>query len=142
VSAVPIPSDQIPVGEGLHPDGQPGACFFIGKRELELIRKTGPRWKYEDARFITEAVRDPDVIFEGLKRHDQQDNLCYSVRPTIDPDDEDSGLPKYHYVFLVFVSLHMGYVIFDWEWREEDPERPGYPLNWQDDFARSTWSRT
>ncbi len=143
-----IPADLIPIGHGgMAPDGS-RQSFFVSKRELEQIRLDGPPWKYEDARFIEEAIDDPDALFEGLRRPNQDESFCYSVQPTHDPDDEEDGEaeppipPRPGYVFLVFVALgSFGYVVFDWEWREEDADEPGHPLNHAEDFARRIWQR-
>jgi len=63
---------------------------------LDVIERDGAEWKLEDARFIPEAVREPDAIFEGLRRPNQRQGLCYSVRPTRDPEEEESPtLPRY-----------------------------------------------
>jgi hypothetical protein len=140
-----IPFDQIPIGEGLDPTGQPGASFFIDRAELDMIERDGPEWKFHDARFIDEAVGSPDAIFEGLSRANQTESLCYSVRLTFDPEEpeESQSPPRYGYVFLVFVRVGVGgYVVFDWEWREEDPDEPGHPVSWETDFARRAWQRT
>lgn len=139
-----IPFDQLPIGERRHPTGEYGASFFLDRTELEIIEEDGPRWKFEDARFLEEAVLEPDVIFEGLKRPNQRESLCYSVRLSHDPEKRESQtLPRYGQVFLAFVRVGVGgYVVFDWAWREEDPEAPGYPLGWEDDFARRTWQKT
>lgn len=141
---MPIPFDQLPIGEGRHPNGDRGASFFIDRKELDVIERDGPEWKFEDARFIDEAVKEPDAIFEGLRRPNQQQSLCYSVRPSYDPDDEESqALPRYGFAFLVFALVGTGgYVVFDWEWRQEDPDLPGHPLNWENDFVRRTWQKT
>lgn len=139
-----IPFDQLPIGGGLDPEGNPGASFFIDRNELAMIERDGPEWKYDDARFIEEAVSSPDAIFEGLGRANQDEGLCYSVRLTSDPEEakEAAGPPRYGYVFVVFVRSGVGgYVVFDWEWREED-EEAGHPLNWQNDFTRRTWHAT
>jgi hypothetical protein len=142
-----VPFGQLPIGDGRLPDGGT-APFFIDRGELEIVRLDGPAWKFQDARFIPESVADPDVIFEGLRRPNQSESLCYSVRPTQDPDEEQDEIaaetiPRYGYVFLAFVYLGMmGYVVFDWEWREEDPDQPGHPVNWATDFARRAWYRT
>ncbi len=139
-----LPADQVPVGEGLHPDGSPGADFFVDRLVLESLEEDGPASKYEDARFIEEAVGQPDAIFEGLQRENMQDRLCYSVRLTRDPEDEDNPLPpRFGVVFLVFVRPGAwGYVVFDWDWRTEDGDTPGHPENWQEDFTRRTWRKT
>ena len=141
---MPIPFDQLPIGEGLDPTGNPGASFFIDRAKVELIEREGPEWEFDDARFIPEAIRNPDAIFEGLKRPNHLKSLCYSVRVTFDPDDEkNQSPPRYGYVFVAFVRPGVGgYVVFDWEWREEDPDNPGHPSGWVNDFARRTWHKT
>ena len=141
---MPIPRDQLPIGEGLHPDGAAGASFFVDKAELDILEEDGPEWKLDDARFILEAIAKPDAIFAGLLRPGQENSLCYSVRPTHDPDEEaNEGLPRYGFVFVVFARSGVGgSVVFDWEWREEDAETPGHPIGWEDDFARRTWQAT
>jgi hypothetical protein len=144
-TAMLVPFNKLPIGSGLTPCGKPGATFYLDRNELELIRKDGPPGLYDDARFISEAVQKPDAIFEGLGRYGQRESLCYSVRPTADPDDEEEAatLPRYGQVFVVFVSPGQGGdVVFAWEWREEDPDLPGHSLHWQNDFARRTWQRT
>ncbi len=139
-----IPANQIPIGEGLNPAGKPGASFFVDRVELEQIERDGPEWKFEDARFIHECIQAPDAIFEGLGRPGHRESLCYSVRPTLDPQDPASpGLPRYGCVFLAFVATAVGgYLVFDWEWRDEDSDCPGHPANWETDFARRTWHKT
>ncbi len=141
-----IPADQLPVGEGMLPDGS-RYPFFVSRRELEATRSHSP-WKYEESRFIPQAIANPDAIFEGLRRPNQADSLCYSVRPTFDPDDDDPDaadghLPRYGQAFLVFVTRGpVGCVVFDWEWRTEDGESPGLPEGHGDDFARLLWPPT
>ena len=146
VRAMPVPFDQLPIGDGRLPDGTT-APFFVDRRELERVREDGPTWKYEDARFIPQAVSEPDAIFRGLRRPNQVDSLCYSVFLTHDPDDEASefgsaAAPVFGYVFLAFAYLApMGYLVFDWEWRPTADE-PGHPENWPTDFAERVWHST
>ena len=140
---MPIPSDQIPVGEGRLPNGET-APFFVDKNELLKVQRKGPTWKYHDARYIEEAVSKPDVIFEGLHRPNLTDSLCYSVQPTRDPDEDEPSWvslpPVFGRVFLAFARLGpMGYLVFDWAWREVDPDEPGFPENWKNDFGRLAW---
>jgi hypothetical protein len=84
---------------------------------LDTISDDGPTWKLEDARFIVEAVSDPDAIFEGLNRLGMEEAVAYSVRPTRDPDEEgEPALPRYGQAFVVYVRQGVGgYVVFDWE---------------------------
>jgi hypothetical protein len=140
---VAIPFDQLPIGEGLCPDGRPGATFFISKTNLQVFERDGPEGKYEDARFVHETVQSPDAVFKGLNRSGHEESLCYSVRPTFDPDDPDSGPPRYGYVFLAFIRPGVGgFVVFDWDWREEDSDAPGHPEGWADAFGERTWLKT
>jgi hypothetical protein len=140
---MPIPSDEIPVGEGLDPLGNPGASFFVSMNALETLERNGPEWKLEEVRFILEAVRSPDAIFEGLLRSGHEKDLCYSVRPLHDPESENAHPPRFGFVFVVFVRTAIGgFVAFDWEWREEDSDAPGHPIRWAADFERRTWLRT
>src|SRR5687768_11484904 len=84
-----LPADQIPVGAGLDPNGQPDAAFFIDRPILTHFEEYGPDWKYHDARFVIEVVSAPDAIFEGAGRHISGSQWCYSVRPTRDPLEPD-----------------------------------------------------
>ena len=138
-----LPIDQMPIGEGRHPNGDKGAAFFIDKPTLYQIEEKGPLWKFADARFILEAVSEPDSIFEGLKRANHAECYCYCVRPTHDPEDPDAQGPMFlEKVFVVFVRPGVwGYVVFDWGWRQQDPDLAWHPVNWQTDFTRRTWSR-
>lgn len=142
---MPIPKDQLPIGEGVYPNGDPGASFFMDRAELDILEGDGPEWKLEDARFIPEAIKDPDAIFQGLKRPGYEESHAYSVRPTHDPDVEELNPvpPRLGFVFLVYVRTAVGgYVVFDWEWRPEDAENPGHPVGGMTDFARRTWHKT
>jgi hypothetical protein len=141
--AVALPMDQVPVGEGKAPDGQGVAMFYVERALLDALRDEGPEWQLEDARFLTEAIREPDAIFEGLNRPGMEDGAAYSVRPTHDPEAEGAeGPPRYGFVFVVYARpCPWGYVIFGWEWREENDE-PGHPAGWEADFSRRTWNRT
>jgi hypothetical protein len=119
--------------------------FSWTESNLTFSRKTAPSGKLEDARFIKEAVADPNAIFQGLKRPGHEAGLAYSVRPTHDPDQKEASPipPRFGYVFVAFARTGMGgFVVFDWEWREEDPDAPGHPLGWKVDFERRTWHKT
>jgi len=139
-----LPIDQMPIGEGRHPNGEPGATFYVDRNALTALEENGPESKLDDGRFIPEAIGEPGAIFEGLKRENHHDSFCYSVRPALDPVEPDAPtLPRYGFVFLAFARLGIGgYVVFDWEWREEDSDDPGHPLRWQNDFTRRTWPTT
>jgi hypothetical protein len=51
--------------------------------------------------------------------------------------------PPPRFTLLAFVaSDHRGHIVIDWEWREADPERPGYPKRCDTDFGSQTWPKT
>ncbi len=142
---MPIPKDQLPIGEGLCPDGTGRVSFFVDRAALDLFEEEGPEWKLEEARFLKEVIASPDAVFQGLKLPGQEQGLAYSVRPTHDPDQEGPNQipPRFGYVFVAFARSGIGgYVVFDWEWREEDGDAPGHPVRWQTDFERRTWHTT
>ncbi len=139
-----LPRDQLPIGEGLHPDGSDGANFYMDRSELDVLEEDGPEWKLDIVRFIPESIEAPDAIFQGLNRPKQHEALAYSVRLTHDPAEETlvAVPPRFGYVFLAFVRPGQGgYIVFDWEWRVEAAEEPGHPEDWSVDFARRTWHR-
>jgi hypothetical protein len=140
---VALPADQVPVCEGKTPHGQGKCLFYVERALLDTLRDDGPAWKLEDARFIEEAVKKPDAIFEGLNRPGMEAGVAYSVRPQDDPEEEDKTyLPRYGKAFVVYARPGTwGYVIIDWDWRDEDAE-PGHPVGWEADFVRRIWSET
>ena len=78
--------------------------FFVDLTMLDQLEEHGPAWKFDDARFLEEAVSDPDVIFEGLQRHNLADCFCYCLQPRQDPDaPADEVPPLFARVFVAFV---------------------------------------
>lgn len=136
-------SDYLPVDDGIGPYGNSDVPFYVLKTVIRELQDDGPEWKYEDARFLKEAIQQPDVIFGDLKRNGENDSFAYSVRLTHDPHEENPFPPAFGRVFLVFVRLGQGgYLIFDWEWREEDADHPGFPIGFGQDFGSPTWKKT
>lgn len=140
---VAVPFDHEVAGEGKSPDGLGVSRFYIEKTFLNTLRDHGPEWKLEDAKYIEEAISDPDAIFEGLNRTGLEDGVAYSVRPSHDPEEpEVETLPHYGYTFVVYARPGgWGYVIINWDWRAEDSDSPGHPEGWEADFTRRSWSK-
>lgn len=135
-------SDYLPVDDGIGPNGTIDVPFYVDIHRIRELRDDGPEWKYEDARFLKETIQQPDVIFGDLRRDGENDSFAYSVRLTHDPDEEQQVPPTFGKVFLAFVRLVQGgYLIFDWEWREEDPDNPGFPKGHKQDFGSPTWNK-
>lgn len=104
------------------------------------LEKHGPAWKFYNAKLIDETLEAPTVVFEGLKRAGFHDAYCYSRKPSCKwVDEQTSKPPLAHQVFLVFVSASGTLAVLDWEYRLVDPNHPGYPKNWANDFVRPIW---
>jgi hypothetical protein len=119
--------------------------FTLISASSECSRKTDPNGNSTTLAFWRKSIGEPDAIFQGLKRPGQEEGLAYSVRLTHDPDDDAAQHtpPRFGYVFITFARHGIGgFVVFDWEWREEDTDAPGHPTGWQSDFERRTWLKT
>jgi hypothetical protein len=130
---MPIPADNIPLGLGRNPlvEGEE-VEFFVSASNLDKIEADGPTWKLADAVHVRAVIKNPDAIFEGLQREEYEDGFCYSFKPPQSP----AGM-----VFLIFIMMNMGYVVFDWEWRPEDKINSGHPEKWDTNFGRLVWSK-
>jgi hypothetical protein len=139
---VAMPSDYLPA-PGRDPHTGEEREFFVSRSELEKLEEFGPKQKFLDARLIEETLRDPDVIFQGLKRPGYNDGYCYAKVPSCWWFEADSGPieapPPPDMVFLVFVRPIWGLVVFDWEWRPEDSSDPYHPEQWKAYFEKKLW---
>jgi len=130
----------IPLGfNGIHPvvDVPNTECpFYMSEADYEDTRRDSP-WMFEDLRLLRSMANlDSDgAIFKNLKRDGEENAYCYSCVP---PMSVQPG------VFCGFVDLpedggFLGPVVFWFEWREEDPDRPGFPMGWEKDFGELIW---
>jgi hypothetical protein len=78
------------------------------------------------------TVLAPTAVFQGLRRGDGGPPtvetgwaICGKPRRTYHNDGTSQPTPE-GMVYLVYADSE-GYV-FDWDWVQEDPDRPGYPL--------------
>ena len=81
---------------------------------------------------------EPDWIFEGLQRPEQDWSTCYVGSPGVD----FRGLkiqtpPPPGTVFLVFVTTRGK--IWDWRWEDVDKDGTGFPENYRTRFGRILW---
>ena len=93
--------------------------------------------------FVHLVASNPTVIFEGLERGGLADGYCYCG--SIDPVDMNNGstfcMGKDR-VLLVFVKCTRNGFTIDWDKREEDTDRPGWPRNWRNDFKEPKWQKS
>lgn len=115
-----------------------GSTFdvYITMRRAEWVAKRGQGAVWEMAHTVTEVLRTPSAIHEGIRWDEDEDRgcdqnvdswLCYSHRPAhyydpksgrklpSDPDD----------VFLVFVNKDR--VAYHWRWDRADDDGSGMP---------------
>jgi hypothetical protein len=140
---MPMSADYLKITVGREPlfpgEGQCTDChFYFSQSALDKIKRDGPRWKYRKYALVPEAIGNPLVIFEDLRREEYTDGFCYVAKPV----DGDSASPASKgYLFLVFVKKEFGLVVFEWDWRRESG-RSGFPENWRNDFGRVAWQKT
>lgn len=83
----------------------------------------------------TKTVLAPKVVFEGLNRGEGSPErlrkgltFCGKPRWTYDSAGQRHPAPE-GMVYLVYADQE-GHV-FDWDWVRENPEEPGYPIDWR-----------
>jgi hypothetical protein len=129
--------------DGISTDGASKETFIIAKQKIDDLQKWGPQTKFYELEQVKETLGSPDAIFSGLKREDFRDSHCFSKVPATRKLKSRIEVPfPPDLVFLVFVNRdHRGCVILDWEKRRVDPDHPGFPLGWQEDFENLRWQR-
>lgn len=124
------------------PTGASDLQVLVPNHRLRFVVKQGIGAIYETAKIVPLVLARPTMIYEGI-RYDEDDErfsgndgwLCYSAAPG----------RSFHYgtgnpiqrrgeVLLVFVNSDR--VAYNWRWEDEDPEKPGTPLEVEGRFAR------
>lgn len=123
-----------------------GTCEFgVSQSLLVKYQRNGPDWKFYDALLIPEVLASPAAIFEGLRREDYEDALCYSARPSRRFKSSTIEVPfPPDRVMLVYVENHKtrGLIVLDWDSRKRHATDQGHPQNWEHDFGRRIWPAT
>jgi hypothetical protein len=135
------PADAIFVGQGMNLIGEVGVEFHIRASFLNRLEEVGPAWKFHAARLIPQAVAKPDKIFGGLKRLGFDDGCCYCSRQEKrwETTKRQVAIPK-NLLFLVYAEAMSGsFVVFDWGFRAEDANKPGFPQGWEDFERGLVW---
>ena len=118
--------------------------FDVTFEYINEHRELGIGWKYFLAQFLHLVTSNPTVIFEGLEREGLADGYCYCGK--IDSADMNNGSSfclGEDRVLLVFVKwTESGFLIFDWDKREEESNQLGWPQGWSNDFKEPKWQKT
>jgi len=130
------------IGDGLCPEGQGRCDFWVNLDEIKAYETDLP-WKYYNSALIGDVIESPQVIFEGLRRDGYESAFCYSFIPKkIWLDDQETLEAPPKTVFLAYVCRkEEKLIVFDWAFRSEDEERPGYPKGWRLNFERVLWQK-
>lgn len=139
---MPIPSDYLMLS-GLCPESRQLTDFFLSREHLYKIELDGPAQKFYDSRLLEPVLTEPCAIFRGLKRPSFENGFCYSGKPAVrwieGGEDGIEIASPFDQVFLVFVRPSKGYLVFDWEWRDEHPKQAGVPIHWERNFEALQW---
>lgn len=117
--------------------------YCIDLHVLDHLVQHGPAWKAYNSKLVEEVVQNPQVIFRDLRRDNFQNAVSYCGR-TDYRFDEHGGQIAFpdDEVFLAFATLlPEELVFFDWEFRKQDPNKQGFPINWTQDFGDPEWQR-
>lgn len=143
-----MPADYLPINVNrerlFEEEGTENQCvFYKSLSALEKIRENQPKFKYFNGRLVKLTLANPVRVFRGLKRIGMDTGFCYcSIPDSIFDETGELVNNSSSRIFLVFAELSFGLVVFDWEFRYEDANLKGYPLNWEVDFGEELWPRT
>jgi hypothetical protein len=125
--------------EGLAPDGTGSREFFVSKQQIEHVLKYGPESKFYELFSVSDTLKCPSIIAEGLKREGYENALCYIAKPKRYGDGWNSpASPKM--VFLVCMTDE--FKVFEWRWEPEDADRLNCPKNAKQRFTKIKWKRS
>lgn len=123
----------------MHRSGQGKATFYIPTSVLDRYAQSGFASKHFDVYLIPQVLKLPAVVFEGLKREDQSDSLCYARIPSHRYLDADTTVPPWaNQTFAVYMNNELK--IFDWVWEIADEINPSYPTNWKNRYEKILWA--
>jgi len=128
--------------KGHAPDREGRCDFLVSKHHIERLQRAGPHWKFYNLHAMKEVLEVPAVVFTGLHREGVEHGYCYSGHASKKMQGPGIELPPPpDFVAVVIVCPdHRGNIVLDWEWRREDPDKPGWPQDWQSDFTRPVWT--
>jgi hypothetical protein len=124
----------------MSPTGAGRQEFRIPNSLVEHVQRYFPAHKFHELKLVKEVLELPTVVFEGL-REEQEEGLCFAGIPSGSYTNQGSKKPPLKgKTFLVFLTEDGK--VFQWRWEEADPDRKGYPENWQKRFGKQKWPKT
>ena len=109
---------------------------FVSHRRMGAVARRGIHAVMELAYVVSEVLRTPRRIYEGLRWEGDLDAprepdewLCYVGRPSADfrtPDSQDASPPRPDRLFLVFVNEER--VAYNWRWEQAAENSEDEPM--------------
>lgn len=122
---------------GVDLSGSGERLFKVDLAIVDAWRDRGVEAKYWDSVLVSEVVKSPTSTFRGLKRRNASNaGECYCGKPKERFLDGTPAKPPIGEVFVAYVfgTPDGDSRIVDWDWWPEDPDLPGHPKGWQDDY--------
>ncbi|MBW3539310.1 MAG: hypothetical protein KY476_03500 [Planctomycetes bacterium] len=136
----PFSVDRAPL---THDETECECTFYVTNSMIDKLMVDGPPWKFYNADLLDQGIVNPTVVFHGLQRDGFRDN-CYCYTSDVPHRYNDFGvlepMPPDR-LFLIFVRRERGMIVFDWEFREADEHRLGFPRDYASDFGEPVWVR-
>lgn len=135
---MPMPEDLKPIGIGVDPLTRKECTFYVSVDALEGIEAEAP-WKFDDEQLLPDAVKaiPPCVAFREVSWDGSSGAYCYVSKP--------NNIPQASLFIVYFVDgppgTFSGPVVIDWDWQEEEPDKPGFPVDWDNDFGEMLWHK-
>lgn len=139
-----VPGGAVYLGSGRCLNGNMGCEFYLRETALDAVQQDGPEWKYLAATLLPTALEDPCVIFEGFGRDGYENAICYCYSPVYCKAATGAQIevPNGH-LFLVYAEMLSGSTLVeDWGFREEDRNRPGFPIGWRTFNKGASWQKS
>jgi len=120
--------------------------FLVETDYVDHLKNSGQLDKWKASPVIKDVLQRPTSIFRGLQRPGNprqfSEGLIYCGKPTecfgengSEPPPENEVLA----VYIVFNAEHECLHAFDWDWKEEDKDYPGFPKSWDKDYGEPLW---
>lgn len=111
---------------------------WLDQAHIDGLTKRGLETRFARIQLIPEVLKSPRAIFQGLKREEQEDGLCYAGVPDVDHRNVSITVPPpKSMVFLVFITACNK--ISDWRWEKCDKDALDCPENYRTRFEKILW---
>ena len=115
------------------------AEYFVSIAYVDHLRQYGPDARLWELGSVEQTIREPAMVFQGLRRDGKRDALCFVGKPKRFGQDWTAPGPP-GMVFLIFLTADR--VIYEWRWEKEDSSDPGYPGDYKRRFEKRIWPQS